>query len=165
MLRRYPASGRIPYPLPAKRQKPKSGIARAPQRIWPRHRRFVRSHQCCVPGCPTPLVVDVAHLRSVAMGAGTALKPHDAYTVPLCRNHHLEEEAAGPDAFGDRHGIDLWAIAAELVRKSADAQMRLSLMLQEHPHPDTVAPRFLPTLPYRLATRRAKLIRYEGRVS
>lgn len=125
---------RIPYPLPQKRQRPKSGIARAPKRIWLRHRKFVRSHQCCVPGCQA-LLVDVAHLRSVEMGSGTSLKPHDRYTVPLCRHHHLEQEPAGPDAFGDRHGIDLWAIAEELVRTSPDTQMRLQLMLEEQAGP------------------------------
>jgi hypothetical protein len=31
-------------------------------------------------------------------------------------------------AYGDRHGIDLWAIAAELVRRSTDTRMRLSLL-------------------------------------
>lgn len=117
--------------LPPRREKPKSGIARAPKRIWLRHRKFVRSHQCCVPGCPTPHVVDVAHLRSVAEGSGTSLKPFDWFTVPLCREHHLQQEPAGPDVFGDRHGIDLWAIAAELVRQSPDMQMRLAMMLGE----------------------------------
>lgn len=80
------------------------------------------------------MVVDVAHLRSVAEGAGTGLKPHDRFTVSLCRRHHDEEEACGPDAFGDRHGIDLWAIAAELVRRSPDTQMRLSLLMEEEAH-------------------------------
>jgi hypothetical protein len=121
---------RAPYPLPKRRERVKSGIARAPKRVWLRHRKFVRSHRCCVPGCQA-LLVDVAHLRSVAEGAGTGLKPHDKFTVSLCRRHHQEEEACGPDTFGDRHGIDLWAIAAELVRRSPDVQMRLSLMLEE----------------------------------
>lgn len=116
---------RIPYPLPQKRQKPKSGIERAPQRIWPRHRRFVKSHCCCVPGCPA-LLVDPAHLRSVVRD-GTGLTPFDWYLVPLCRFHHDEEEPIGPDAFGDRRGIDLWAIAAELVRRSPDGRMRVAM--------------------------------------
>lgn len=120
----------VSYPLPQKRAKTRSGIERAPKRIWLRHRKFVRSHCCCVPGCAA-LLVDVAHLRSVEIGAGTGLKPHDAFTVPLCRNHHMEEEACGPDAFGDRHGIDLWAIAAELTRKSRDINMRLSILETE----------------------------------
>lgn len=134
MLRRFPATGRVPFPLPPKRERPRSGIARAPKRIWLRHRRFVKSHHCCVPGCQS-LAVDLAHLRSVAEGSGTSLKPFDWFTVPLCRNHHLQEEAAGPDAFGDRHGIDLWAIARELMRRSPDMQMRLALMMTEEQDP------------------------------
>ncbi len=63
----------------------------------------------------------------MALGAGTGLKPHDCYTVPLCRLHHDQEEAAGPDAFGDRHGIDLYLIAAELVRRSPDWKMRAAM--------------------------------------
>lgn len=120
---------RAPYPLPAKRKRVRSGIERAPQRVWPRHRRHVKSHHCCVPGCPS-LAVDLAHLRGVN-NAGTSLKPPDWHTVPLCRHHHLEQEPLGPDAFGDRHGIDLWAIAAALVRRSPDAKMRLAMLEAE----------------------------------
>lgn len=39
--------------------------------------------------------------------------------------------ALGPDGFGDVHGIDLWAIAAELVRKSPDWRMRQAMLLDE----------------------------------
>lgn len=117
---------RIPYPVPQKRQKPRSGIERAPKRIWLRHRRFVKSHCCCVPGCPA-LLVDPAHLRSV-VNDGTGLTPFDWFLVPLCRHHHQEQEPLGPDAFGDRHGIDLLAIAAELARKSPDTNMRLAYL-------------------------------------
>lgn len=35
---------------PAKRKRPRSGILRAPPRKFPRHRRFVRSRCCAVPG-------------------------------------------------------------------------------------------------------------------
>jgi hypothetical protein len=121
---------RVSYPHPPRRKRIRSEIPRAPKRIWLRHRKFVRSHCCCVPGCRA-LLVDVAHLRSVAMGAGTSLKPADWYTVPLCRVHHEQQEPAGPDAFGDRHGIDLWAIAAELVRRSPDWKMRAAMPLAE----------------------------------
>lgn len=124
---------RVPSKLPPKRQHPRSGIERVPKRIWLRHRKFVRSHCCCVPGCMAQLV-DVAHLRGVN-NAGTSLKPHDWFTVPLCRNHHEQQEPAGPDAFGDRWGIDLWAIAAELARKSPDAKMRVAMLEQQLDEP------------------------------
>lgn len=112
--------------LPARRKRVRSGIRRGPKRMWLRHRKFVRSHCCAVPGCIAS-TVDCAHLRSVANGAGTSLKPHDQFTVPLCRTHHQQEEDAGPDAFGDRHGIDLWEMAATLVLRSPDRAMRESL--------------------------------------
>jgi hypothetical protein len=128
MLQQRDALTRVSYPLPPRRQRVRSGILRAPKRVWLRHRKFVRSHCCCVPGCPA-LLVDCAHLRSVARGAGTSLRPHDCFTVPLCRLHHEQQEPAGPDGFGDRHGIDLWAIAAELVRRSPDQAMRVSLRI------------------------------------
>jgi hypothetical protein len=112
-------------PIPPKRQRERSGIERAPKREWPRHRKFVRSHSCCVPGCSSLGVPDVAHLRGIN-NCGTSLKPHDWFTVPLCRHHHLEQEPIGPDAFGDRHGIDLWEIADKLVQRSPDNKMRVA---------------------------------------
>lgn len=107
--------------LPPRRKPMRSGISRAPKRVWLRHRKFLRGFCCCVPGC----------LRCpVDRGSGTALKPFDWFTVPLCRGHHEEEEAAGPDAFGDRYGIDLWAMAAALVAQSPDRAMREALSVQ-----------------------------------
>ena len=55
------------------------------QKIWPRHRRWVKSHGCCVPGCHA-LRVDFAHLRSAA-NAGKDQTPHDVFGVSLCRTH------------------------------------------------------------------------------
>jgi hypothetical protein len=119
----------MPTPkLPPKRQRVRSGIPRGPKRIWLRHRKFVRSHQCCVPGCPTPDAVQFAHVRSAA-NAGTGLKPHDAFGVGMCFGHHMEQHQCGAHTFEDRHGIDLFAIAAEMVRRSPDHEMRLSLRL------------------------------------
>jgi len=116
---------RVSYPLPPRKKRVRSGIERAPKRIWLRHRKFVRSHQCCVPGCPA-LQVDFHHIRNAAI-AGVGLKSHDRYGVPLCRNHHDEHHNCGVHTFEDRHGIDLYAIAAELVRVSPDWKMRVSL--------------------------------------
>lgn len=120
---------RIPYPLPQKRKRPKSGIERAPKRIWLRHRKFVRSHACVVPGCQAT-DIQFCHIRSAA-NAGTGLKPHDAHSFPACFNHHQEQHQVGQGTFEDRHGVDLGAIAAELARRSPDTQMRLALMLEE----------------------------------
>ncbi|MBV9551945.1 MAG: DUF968 domain-containing protein [Alphaproteobacteria bacterium] len=95
------------------------------QRVWPRHRRWVKSHGCCVPGCAAR-DIEFAHLRS-AVNAGTGQKPHDAFGVSLCRRHHDEQHRLGVETFNTRHRIDLWALAAEFTRRSPDHQMRSSL--------------------------------------
>jgi len=125
------------YPLmPARRKRERMGIERAPQRIWPRHRRWVKSHHCCVPGCPA-LLVDFAHIRTAA-NAGMGLKPHDRFGVPLCRLHHREQHDCGQATFEDRHGIDLDAIAAELVRTSPDYKLRVMVMLEASLEADSI---------------------------
>ncbi len=113
--------------LPKKRQKPRSGIERAPKREWPRHRKFVRSHDCCVPGCPDRNI-EFAHVRSAA-NAGTGLKPHDAFGVSLCDLHHREQHQIGQFAFERQYSIDLAKLAAEFARRSPDQAMRDSLKL------------------------------------
>jgi hypothetical protein len=113
--------------LPERRQRPPMGVRAPLQRIWPRHRRWVKSHGCCVPGCRASSV-DFAHLRSAA-NAGTGQRPHDIFGVSLCRLHHDEQHRIGAEAFGDRYGIDLWVLAAEFARRSPDWQMRASLRL------------------------------------
>jgi hypothetical protein len=113
--------------LPPKRKRVRSGIPRGPKRIWLRHRKFVRSHQCCVPGCPA-LQVDCHHIRN-ALNSGKDLTPFDWFVVPLCRWHHDEHHNCGVHTFEDRHGIDLYALAAELVRRSPDWKMRAEMRL------------------------------------
>lgn len=118
---------RVSYPLPPRKKRIRSGILRAPRRNWPQHRRFVRSHHCVVPGCQAT-EIQCCHVRSAA-NSGTGLRPHDQYTFPGCHNHHAEQHQVGQGTFEDRHGLDLFAIAAELVRRSPDHDMRLSLRL------------------------------------
>lgn len=107
--------------LPPKRQRPKSGIIRAPQRVWPRHRRFVRGHSCSVPGCNTGAPIDFAHLKTRGSGGG------DEYGVSLCRIHHIEQHTMTVEAFGRKYGIDLWKLAEEFVARSPDVAMREAL--------------------------------------
>jgi hypothetical protein len=124
----FPQTGqltRVSYPLPPRRKRVRSEIPRGPKRIWLRHRKFVRSHRCVVPGCPA-MLVDFHHIRDSA-NAGIGLKSHDAFGVALCRLHHDEHHSCGVGTFEDRHGIDLYAIAAEFVRRSPDWKMRASL--------------------------------------
>ncbi len=127
LFRTPPAPVRTAVDLPAKRPTPKSGIPRAPKRVWLRHRKFVRSHCCVVPGCEAT-DIQFCHIRTAA-NAGTGLKPHDAHSFPACFNNHREQHDCGQGTFEDRHGIDLDPIAATLVLRSPDVQMRLAMML------------------------------------
>ena len=113
--------------LPAKRMRPRSGIERGPPREWPRHRKFVRSHGCCVPGCQHT-DIEFAHVRSAA-NAGTGFKPHDAFAISLCRDHHRQQHQIGQRAFERDHGIDMMALAHTFMRRSPDVAMKESLKL------------------------------------
>jgi hypothetical protein len=85
--------------------------------------------------------VDFAHLRS-ATNAGMKQKPHDAFGVSLCRAHHIEEHKLGGKTFSQKYGIDLWALAAEFVRRTPDIEMQSSLNPQQVRvgAPDPLAP-------------------------
>lgn len=111
--------------LPKKKTRQRSGIERVPKRIWPRHRKFVRSHRCCVPGCEDG-PIEFAHVRSAA-NSGTSLKPHDSFAVSLCVAHHDEQHDKGAETFQAKYKIDLWKLAAEFTRLSPDWQMKDSL--------------------------------------
>jgi hypothetical protein len=111
--------------LPPRLKRPKLGVHLPPRKIWPRHRRWVKSHGCCVPGCDATSV-DFAHLRSCA-NAGMDQKPHDIFGVSLCRYHHIEQHRLGVDAFELKYGIDLRALAVEFARRSPDVDMRATL--------------------------------------
>ncbi len=117
--------------MPKRRKPQKSGIRRAPQREWPRHRKFVRLHECSVPGCPGRAVC--AHLRTAA-NSGKALKPADWFTVPLCNDHHAEQEGR-TESFCRKYGIDLWEIAAVLARRSPDLAMKEAMRNPIAPSP------------------------------
>jgi putative HNHc nuclease len=113
--------------LPDRLKRPKLRVRTPLQKIWPRHRRWVKAHGCCVPGCTAPRV-EFAHLRSAA-NAGIGQMPHDIFGVSLCRMHHDEQHRIGVAAFSRKYGIDLWALAAEFARRSPDWEMRASLKL------------------------------------
>jgi hypothetical protein len=114
--------------LPPRLKRPKLGVHPPPRKVWPRHRRWVKSHGCCVPGCDAT-TVDFAHLRS-ASNAGTGQKPHDIFGVSLCRAHHDEQHSLGIEAFDLKYGIDLSALAAEFARRSPDVDMRAAVKLE-----------------------------------
>ena len=108
--------------LPRRRQPARSGIERAEQRVWLRHRKFVRGHSCCVPGCEDG-PIDFAHVKTVGSGG------HDAQAVSLCRRHHKIQHDIGIATFQTKYGVDLWAIAAAFVRASPDVAMKEAIRM------------------------------------
>jgi hypothetical protein len=92
--------------------------------VFLRHRRYVKSFGCGVPGC-LQRPVHFAHQRTAA-NAGKGAKPHDAFGIGYCAEHHLEEHAHGVDYMRLRYGLDRWQLAAYFVRHSPDVRMRNS---------------------------------------
>lgn len=121
----------LQYTLPRRRKVSKSGIERAPKREFPRHRKFVRSFGCCVPGCEEAQI-EFAHVRSAA-NSGTAVRPHDAFGISLCVAHHREQHSIGQPAFERKYNIDLKALATAFVKASPDVGMKESLKLIDVP--------------------------------
>lgn len=114
--------------LPKLRKMVKSGILRAPERVWPRHRAWLRRHHCVVTHCLQE-PVEVSHIRT-ASNAGTGLRPHDASSVPMCggpTGHHAEYHRRGHKTFEAKYRLELAAIAAEFTRFSPDLAMLESM--------------------------------------
>lgn len=93
--------------------------------VWPRHRRFVRSHACCVPNCQGQ-PIEFAHYRNAA-NSGTGLKPHDRFGISLCQKHHREQHVIGQAEFMRRAQIDMAALAEAFYARSPDKAMKDSL--------------------------------------
>lgn len=117
--------------IPARRKRSRSGILRSPRLVWPRHEKWVRGHDCCVPGCKGEPIV-FAHVRNAA-NAGTAIKSHSSFGRSLCYAHH-EEEHGSTDAFDAKYGINRYQQAAWFMQRSPDVAMRESF----HELPDHV---------------------------
>lgn len=81
------------------------------------HCNFVRSHECCVPGC-TARPIEVAHVRK-GSGAGIGQKPDDFRTVSLCQFHHHRQHSIGEEAFW--RGIDVEGLIVEFCHASPKA--------------------------------------------
>jgi hypothetical protein len=81
----------------------------------PAHRAWVRGFACSVPGCQLR-PIECAHVRR-ANNRGTGIKPSDAFTVSLCREHH-DESHRGERTFEAKYGLDLLALAQEFFRAS-----------------------------------------------
>ena len=83
------------------------------------HGKFVRGFSCMVEGQDCFGKVQACHV-DFAGGKGMGLKVHDAFIVPMCAGHHLEQ-GRGWDSFITKHRLThegVLATAAELARNS-----------------------------------------------
>ena len=115
-------------PIPAKRKKSPMGVREVEKLTFPQHRRFIRAHGCIVPGCKGG-PIEAAHVRAglpAGEQAGIATKPHDCFTVPLCRTHHSQQHGLGEASFERLYNLRLLDTALALARISTceDVQIK-----------------------------------------
>jgi hypothetical protein len=65
--------------------------------------------------------IEVAHVRR-GSGAGVGQRPHDFFTISLCRDHHSEQHRIGEQSFEDTHGINMRGLAVLFARQSPKAR-------------------------------------------
>lgn len=97
-------------------------IAKEPKREsrWrsPAHCNFVRSHACSV--CARMTAIEVAHIR-LGTGAGMGQKPHDWFTVSLCKDCHQLQHSLGERTFWVETRIDPIKLAEAFAKASPKA--------------------------------------------
>lgn len=90
------------------------------------HLKFIRSLRCCLCGKPGP---DPAHIRAASAvygkrETGGAEKASDKWTVPLCREHHDEQHAAGNElTWWASKRIDPFGLALALYAATGDEEI------------------------------------------
>ena len=90
------------------------------------HAAFVRSHECCVPGC-TGRPIQFAHVR-LGSGAGIGQRPDDWRAVSLCQFHHGYQHQVGEETFWrDEAKLD----PEKLIREFIAASPRRAQIEQE----------------------------------
>lgn len=67
---------------------------------------WVRTQKCVICGdYPT----EAAHVRRIANGSGTAIKPEYS-AIPLCHAHHALQHEKGESAIGGKDKVDVWRL-------------------------------------------------------
>lgn len=86
------------------------------------HLRFIRELRCCIcqrPGCD-PCHIRFSDARVAKFNAGVGAKPHDRWTVPMCRQHHDEQHSMNERQFWLGYGIDPIFLSMALHDNSGD---------------------------------------------
>lgn len=116
--------------LPTKRKRPKSGIERSPQRVFPTHRADVRRHACSMPNCPyVNDRIEFAHIGPPG-SKGEGLKAFDWYGVSWCATHHRLAHDRGHETACREAGTTLEAqraIAIRFALYTTDKAMRAEM--------------------------------------
>ena len=116
--------------IPQRRKPPKMGVRVQIDKVFMRHRKWVKGFGCAVPGCKCS-DIEFAHIRNAA-NSGKGNKPHDGFGYGLCGCHHAEEHH-GSETFARKYGIKPYALAAWFLRHSPDIAMRESFyQLPDH---------------------------------
>ena len=88
---------------------------------------FIRSKPCLI--CHKKAVA--AHVRNLAFGGGTGLKPPDYCAVPLCDNpydairHHKQLDTTGINDFEYLHCLDLKVEIIKLMMEYIESKRKL----------------------------------------
>jgi len=82
------------------------------------HCGFVRSHACST--CDSTVAIEVAHIR-LGTGAGMGQKPHDWFTVSLCKECHQMQHNRGERTFWSEAAIDPLKLAEAFAKASPKA--------------------------------------------
>jgi hypothetical protein len=100
---------------------------RRPRQRSGMHLKWIRTLPCTI--CGKQGNIHAAHLRAASLrhgklGTGIGQKPDDAWTTPLCAEHHVLDETAQHQnqelVFWRQHGIDPFTLALALWRASDD---------------------------------------------
>ncbi len=89
----------------------------------PAHLQFIRQLPCCI--CHDNTSTEAAHIRYAEPRAakpqtGMGIKPDDAFTIPLCSEHHHNQHTRGERTWWTMQGIDPIYIALALARVTGD---------------------------------------------
>jgi hypothetical protein len=103
---------------------------RRPRRRSDLHLKWIRTLPCVI--CGKHGGIHAAHLRAASprhgkLATGIGQKPDDSWTVPLCAEHHILDEAAQHQdqelAFWRQHEIEPFVLALALWRASGDDEL------------------------------------------
>lgn len=118
-----PAAPGSLFKQPRPERKKKLQMGRKPRQRDSSHLEAIR--QCPCVKCGIDPAGEAAHVRITREGkpiAGIGNKPDDAWTTPLCHDHHMEQHSVGEISFWAEVGIDPLKLAAKLYAVSPNTE-------------------------------------------